>query len=186
MGQGRVKGFSAIVAILVATAVLSGCYGQFALVKTLYKVNGTVDNIYARSGVTALLLIVPVYEFAGLGDAIVVNPIEFWSHVNPVTNKPSVSSSRTQGPGVDPAKNPDGWLTRKDRSGTPVLLAWSYDKTSRMVNAIRITRSVAARGGVAVTLYRSHLSLSGRLDSGAHLSTVTFPDGRARPAAPVF
>ena len=174
--RGRKGRLSMMAGLLVVSTLLSGCYGQFALVKTLYKVNGTVENIYARSGVTALLLILPVYEFAGLGDAIIVNPIEFWSHVNPITNTPSVSSARTQGPGVDPTRTPDGWLTRKDASGKAVFLAWHYDKTAGRLDAIRIARE----GLSPVTLYRSTLSAPGRIGSGPRVSSVTFPGGFPR------
>ncbi len=177
MTQTRFKQFAVAMVFAGMTTVLSGCYGQFALVQALYKVNGSVENKWARSGVTALLVILPVYEFAGLGDVIVVNPIEFWSHVNPITNKPSVASSRTQGPGADPTKNPDGWLSRTDKTGKRVLLAWHYDGSSHRLNAIRITNGPETSGKPDVTFFRSQLSAAGRLDSGPRVSKVTFHNG---------
>jgi hypothetical protein len=177
MAREKIRQFAAVMAFVAVTTVLSGCYGQFGLVKALYKVNGSVQNIWARSGVTALLVIIPVYEFAGLGDVIIVNPIEFWSHVNPITNKPSVSSARTQGPGADPTKNPDGWLTQTTKAGKKVLLAWHYDARSHQLNAIGISKNGTGAGKPEVTLYRSSYTSAGRLDAGPRVAAVTFHDG---------
>jgi hypothetical protein len=177
MGKTGLKQFAVAMAFVGMSTVLSGCYGQFGLVKALYKVNGSVQNIWARSGVTALLVILPVYEFAGLGDVIIVNPIEFWSHVNPITNKPSVSSARTQGPGSDPTRNPDGWLSRTDKTGKKILLAWHYDKSSHRLNAIRISNGGNGSGKPDVAFFRSRYSAAGRLDSGPRVATVTFHNG---------
>ncbi len=169
------KRFGAGMALIALTTVLSGCYGQFALVHTLYKANGSVENKWARSGLTALMVILPVYGLAGLGDVIIFNPIEFWSHVNPITNKPSVASSRTQGPGADPSKDPDGWLSRTGKSGARTLLAWHYDKVTKKLSAIRIAEGSGTRP--SVTLYRSAMPLEGHLGQTPRVEAVTFKDG---------
>lgn len=169
------KRFGLGMVMVALTTVLSGCYGQFALVKTLYKANGSVENKWARSGLTALMVILPVYGFAGLGDVIIFNPIEFWSHVNPITNKPSVASDRTQGPGADPLKDPDGWLSKTDKNGSRILLAWHYDAVSKKLSAIRIASGADQRP--AVTLYRSAMPLSGHMAQSPVVKTVTFDHG---------
>ncbi|MCL5286166.1 MAG: DUF3332 domain-containing protein [Nitrospirae bacterium] len=170
------KRFGAGMALVALTTVLSGCYGQFALVRILYKANGSVENKWARSGLTALMVILPVYEFAGLGDVIIFNPIEFWTHVNPVTNKPSVASSRTQGPGVDPSKDPDGWLSRTGKAGSKTLLAWHYDAATKKLSAIRIASVKDSKP--SVTLYRSALPFAGHLGETPRVEAVTFEHGR--------
>ncbi len=175
MGK-RLKQFGFGLAFLMITTVSSGCYGQFALVRAIYTANGEVENKWARSGLTALMVILPVYAFAGLGDVILFNPIEFWSHVNPITNKPSVASDRTQGPGADPTKDPDGWLSRSGKNGSRVLLAWHYDAVSKKLSAIQIATNKA---GAAVTLYRSVLPMAGRLGETPAVDKVTFDHGRA-------
>ena len=171
----RMKRLGLGMALMALTTVLTGCYGQFALVHTLYKANGTVENKWARSGLTALMCIIPVYEFAGLGDVIIFNPIEFWSHVNPVTNKPSVASSRTQGPGADPSKDPDGWLSRTGKSGSRALLAWHFDKVTKRLTAIRIAEGKGSKA--SVTLYRSDMPLAGHLGQAPRVEAVTFENG---------
>lgn len=72
-----------MVLVVLATS-LQGCYGKFSLTRKLYSANGQVGNKFLRSGLTWVLLIVPVYEIAGLADFIVLNTIEFWSGNNPV------------------------------------------------------------------------------------------------------
>lgn len=72
-----------MVLIVIATS-LQGCYGKFALTRKVYSLNGEVHDKFLRSGLTWVLLIVPVYGIAGLADFVVLNTIEFWSGKNPV------------------------------------------------------------------------------------------------------
>lgn len=175
MGQKTIKRVGLALAFAGLTTVMSGCYGQFALVHTLYKANGNVENKWARSGLTALLVILPIYGLAGLGDVIIFNPIEFWTHVNPVTNKPSVASDRNVGPGVDPTKSPDGWLSKNDKSGQKVLMAWHYDAATKKVSAIGIAEGPG--GKATVTLYRSRWAKNGQTFAGPKVTAVTFDHG---------
>jgi hypothetical protein len=82
---------------VIAAVVLIGflgattaCYGPFNLTKTLHKWNGQirgsgeVSDKWMRELVFLGLVILPVYEFAVLGDAIVFNSIEFWTGNNPI------------------------------------------------------------------------------------------------------
>lgn len=72
-----------IVAMVVLLAVLSfslACYGQFPLTKAVYHFNGDVtDNELGQSLLFWVFIILPVYWFASLGDAIIFNLIEFWT-----------------------------------------------------------------------------------------------------------
>ena len=67
-----------VLVVLLATS-LQGCFGKFALTRKLYTMNSQVENKYLRSGLTWVLLIVPVYHVVGLVDFVVINTIEFWS-----------------------------------------------------------------------------------------------------------
>ncbi len=72
-----------VVVALLACVVpaMSGCYGRFPLTKSVYKFNGDVsDNEIVQSVAMWLMVIVPVYEVAWLGDALVVNLIEFYKN----------------------------------------------------------------------------------------------------------
>jgi hypothetical protein len=72
-----------MVLVVIATS-LQGCYGKFNLTRKVYSMNGQVGDRYLRSGLTWVLLILPVYAIAGLADFVVLNTIEFWSGNNPV------------------------------------------------------------------------------------------------------
>jgi hypothetical protein len=73
---------SLVIAMVIATTTLQGCYGKMALTRKVYHVNGEVQNKYARSLVTWAFVIVPVYAVSALADFIVFNTIEFWSGNN--------------------------------------------------------------------------------------------------------
>lgn len=74
----------AAMAALLSMSALSGCYGKFALTSKVYDVNGQVKDKFLRSGLTWILVIIPVYKVSFLVDFIVFNTIEFWSGSNPV------------------------------------------------------------------------------------------------------
>lgn len=74
--------FSAILAF--STLFFTSCYGPFKLTKKLHSWNKQAGDKWVREGVFLLLVIVPVYEFAALGDAILFNSIEFWTGSNPM------------------------------------------------------------------------------------------------------
>lgn len=68
--------------LLVALLPLlgGGCYGSFPLTNKIYDFNGDISRHKLVQTVTFwVLVIVPVYEFGMLADAIVFNLIEFWT-----------------------------------------------------------------------------------------------------------
>lgn len=76
-----------LTAVLSVSALLPGCYGQFALTRKLYAWNGHVTgNPIARSAIMWAFLIIPVYELAGLGDFFIFNTVEVFSGSNPVAD----------------------------------------------------------------------------------------------------
>ena len=72
--------------LLVAFAITSfACYGQFPLTHMVYEVNGDItDNELGQSIILWIFLILPVYWFAMLGDALIFNLIEFWTGEAPI------------------------------------------------------------------------------------------------------
>lgn len=69
---------------LIAGLSTQGCYGSFAATRSLHSWNGKVGGKFVNTLVFWALVIIPVYELLGLGDAIIFNVIEFWSGSNPV------------------------------------------------------------------------------------------------------
>ncbi len=94
---------------VIAAVVLIGflgattaCYGPFNLTKTLHKWNGQIKGSgevadkWMRELVFLGLVILPVYEFAAIGDAIVFNSIEFWTGNNPIKAGGAGNEGRTR------------------------------------------------------------------------------------------
>ncbi len=76
----------AMASTLVAT---TGCFGNFALTRKVYKWNDSIsgDDLqgkFVKTLVMYALYIIPVYEISGAADLIIFNLIEFWTGSNPL------------------------------------------------------------------------------------------------------
>lgn len=95
------------VALVVMLLGLAGCMGSFALTKKLYAFNDTVtDSKVINNVIFWGLTILPIYEFAILGDAVILNTIEFWTGSNLLADAGADSDVR-----VAVVENDDGSLT---------------------------------------------------------------------------
>ena len=84
-----------ILAACLAAALVfgsSGCYGPFKLTKKLHAWNGQVGEKWANEFVFLVLIWVPVYGLATLGDALIFNSIEFWTGENPIDKSAKADS----------------------------------------------------------------------------------------------
>ena len=70
--------------LLALTLMFSGCYGPFRLTRKLHTWNGQVGEKWANEFVFLVLVWVPVYSLATLGDALIFNSVEFWTGDNPI------------------------------------------------------------------------------------------------------
>lgn len=92
----------AVVLLIGFLSATTACYGPFNLTKTLHKWNGQikgsgqVTDKWMRELVFLGLVILPVYEFAALGDAIIFNSIEFWTGDNPIKASDKDNEGRTR------------------------------------------------------------------------------------------
>ncbi len=70
-----------LVLLFALTPLLTvGCYGRFPLTKAIYRFNGDItNNKWMHTIIFWIFLIIPVYSIAMLGDAIILNLIEFWT-----------------------------------------------------------------------------------------------------------
>lgn len=112
---------SLILAVMLST--IGGCYGSFNLVKKVHKWNGTLGNKFVNELGFLVMIIVPVYEVAGLIDVIVLNTIEFWTG-----NNPSSSSNDTTVP-----LDRNNSLTLRGSDGTVVLTSKTDKGTAEYV-----------------------------------------------------
>jgi hypothetical protein len=78
---------------------LMGCYGEFALTKSLYTWNGEVSDMpLVQTLVMWVLGFFWIYSLAMLGDLVIFNLVEFWSGENPIQTAKAID-------------NPDGTQT---------------------------------------------------------------------------
>ncbi|MBN1600608.1 MAG: DUF3332 family protein [Chitinispirillaceae bacterium] len=77
------------------TLTSTGCYGSFSLTKKIYKWNGSVGEKFAQSGIMWLFVILPVYQFCGFIDFVVLNLIEFWTGSNPLALNSDTTTRQT-------------------------------------------------------------------------------------------
>lgn len=73
---------SSLMALILLTQ--NGCFGSFELTNKVYSFNAGIDNDIAREAVFLVMVIVPIYEFAAIFDALLFNTIEYWSGSNPI------------------------------------------------------------------------------------------------------
>lgn len=91
--------YAAALPLVVALAVgVTGCYGPFRLTQKVHQWNGDVSkNKWVVEGVFLGLVILPVYAFSAMGDAILFNSIEFWGGKNPIAAKKEIRSIERDG-----------------------------------------------------------------------------------------
>lgn len=71
--------------VVALVGMIMGCYGRFQMTRTVYKYNGNVGDDFRNSTVGAVTqqvafwLFVPVYGVTMLGDAVILNLIDFWT-----------------------------------------------------------------------------------------------------------
>lgn len=74
------KARSSLVAVVAAAAIAAsaGCFGRFRVTMAVYEFNAGIGNKFLRSLAMWAMIIIPVYEIAGLADILIFNTIEFW------------------------------------------------------------------------------------------------------------
>lgn len=99
------------IAAAIMAAFLTGCVGQFALTKEVYKFNlEASEEKFVDELLFLALNVVPVYGIAAAVDAIVLNSIEFWTDENPMSKTPAVTKrvEAEDGSYADMTKMEDG------------------------------------------------------------------------------
>jgi hypothetical protein len=146
---------------LILTVGFAGCYGPFNLTRKLHKWNGTMGSKWANEAAFLGLAILPVYFFATLADAVVLNSIEFWSGKNPVTAK-NVKSIQAGDEQAVLSYAPDSKRLRVDsfRNGRPEATVIFEPTSGGMV----------ARGSSGEVLMKASTLAGGRV-------VLTRPDG---------
>lgn len=80
MVRRHARGIATLLVLVVLSATMVGCYGKFPLTRAVYEFNGDVsENRVMKNLVFWAFVILPVYDIAVLGDAIIFNLVEFWT-----------------------------------------------------------------------------------------------------------
>ncbi|HEX3698870.1 MAG TPA: DUF3332 family protein [Polyangia bacterium] len=145
-----------LAAVGLALTSSIGCYGHFKLVNAVRDFNeGVGPNRVMRSLVMWGLVIIPVYEFAWLGDVLVFNAIEFFN-ADPTAASATAEKRQTL---------PDGTEVRIARVGADTVRIRHTDAAG-LDQAVDIVR-IGDRAGYV------------RRPGGAIVGTVEqLPDGR--------
>lgn len=142
-----------VVSLLV---MLVGCYGGFPLTKTIYRYNGEVGSKLVQTLVFWVFIILPVYDIAILGDAIVFNLVEFWTG-----KKLIVTASQVQ---------PDGTIVTLAPAGNGYDAVLSLTRDGRVISSARFVRVSDSLFDV----YDIHGNLAGKVlktaDGGFYLT----------------
>ena len=135
-----------IIALLLATLSLSNvaCIGRMAVSAKVTKFNLEVtEDKWGREIVFLALYILPVYEFAGMADLIVVNSIEFWTGTNPINGQPRLAHSGDQNHGVTADGSEAISTLRKD--GSIDIEVRTADGDAYFMNVVREDDAVVGR-----------------------------------------
>ncbi len=130
--------------LAMVLAFTSACFGSFGLTRKLWTFNKDVSSEkFVQELVYLGLVIIPVYELAALGDALIFNSIEFWGGKNPV-----LSGSDTKGDPVAVLRTDRGM--RLETAGGSFDVAIGSDFVEVRDGSGRLLRRVAAVDGVAI------------------------------------
>lgn len=73
-----------ILSAVIGAMMLTGCTGPFELTKAVHKWQTGFEDKWMDEVAFLGCIILPVYGLASLGDAIILNSVEFWTGENPM------------------------------------------------------------------------------------------------------
>ena len=80
----HLRALAAVLCLSMSVTTATGCYGSFAMTRSLHQWNGQAsNNDFVNWLLFAGLVIVPVYGISLVVDGFVFNSIEFWTGNNP-------------------------------------------------------------------------------------------------------
>ena len=132
---------------LAITCTAAGCYGPFNLTRRLHHWNGREgDDQWEDEFLFVLLTWAPVYGLTVVADALLFNPLEFWTGNNPVepprgshTSLPGIRRLDQGGELVRLAITPDGGVAVQDADGRLVAF-YSADQVQRAMELAGVSQ----------------------------------------------
>lgn len=125
-------------AILLSSALLfNSCIGSFGLFNKVLGWNKTVGDKWVNELVFIALCIVPVYQIAGIIDALVINSIEFWTGSNPTADV-KVQSVESENGKFTITSDANGHKIEKEGSDDVVEFLFNEEENSWSVDAMGV------------------------------------------------
>lgn len=119
--SGRRRFWIVAVLLIALGPWMLGCHGRFPLTRTVYKFNDEVSpSPVVQTLVFWALVIIPVYELAMLGDALIFNVIEFWTADRPLEAAVTTTDANGNKVVLAPAENGADALLTVSREGQVV------------------------------------------------------------------
>ena len=82
--------------LLSSTVLFTSCIGSFSAFNGLRDWNESItDSKFGNELIFLALWVIPVYQFATVGDLLIFNSIEFWGGENPIAMNEGDSETRT-------------------------------------------------------------------------------------------
>lgn len=136
----------AFVALMAVVILCAGCTGSFMLTKTVHGFHRSMDNKWVDEVLFLGCCWLPIYGLALVGDAIILNSVEFWTGDNPM------ESADASGPRVLTAGSMDITMTHNVSDDTILINIGTDSGVERTLVLSRSADgvSVAEAGGVAL------------------------------------
>jgi len=153
-----------IAAVVLATFLplaTTGCFGTFQLTRKVYQFNRQISpDKWIQELAFLVMVILPVYGFATLFDAVLFNSVEFWTGQNPVLQADGATQT---------IETEDGraTLTRVDADTLDVHVL-GRDGSEKRFRIARDGDAFVASTPVGETLAALEVPLAGR-DAGTQL-----------------
>lgn len=144
--------------ITIALFAFTGCTGSFKLTKTVNNFHRSQPEKWVDEIIFLGCAIFPIYGFAMLGDAIILNSVEFWTGSNPMASLSNPEGIRTIQDGEDKVVISHGrdkdTLNIKSTLSPDVSVTFQRsDKGVRLMDStgnVLYTASKDSSGGVSV------------------------------------
>jgi hypothetical protein len=146
--------------LLALSSQLTGCFGKFVLVKKLYGFNESLSsNKFVQTLIFWVFCLLPIYEFAAIADAVVLNLIEFWTGSNPLAMGEGDTQQR-----VVEADGQKATLTFADRGRSVRIELTAAGRETRVFQFHGSAASAEMRDGRGQLLVSSRPGAAGSID----------------------
>ena len=163
-------------AVLAGSILFTSCIGSFKLWNNLRSWNESLGDKFVNELVFIALNIVPVYEIAYLGDALIFNSIEFWSGSNPIA-KNEVKEIKGENASYLVQTNKDGYTITNQEDNQSLDLVFNEETQT--------WSAVTAEANVELVKFNSNGTVSINMQNGTSMTVMPDLQGVAAARAAI-